>query len=91
MTDAIPLAPKLDHGAAAPLHALLLGHCGRPVHLDGTSVRGIGGLCAQVLLAAARRWEMDGQTWQIEASEAMQGDLRRLGLAREILKPETTI
>jgi chemotaxis protein CheX len=57
---AIALDPVLDLNAAAPLTAALRQHRGRPLRLDASAVRRLGGLCLQVLLAADRAWGEDG-------------------------------
>lgn len=85
MKACIVLAEKPDHGAAVDLAGALRSKLGQPVRLDGSRVRGIGGLGAQVLLAAVRRWRADGQPIDIATSEQMLGDLQRMGLADEIL------
>lgn len=89
MSDMIALDEKLDLGAAAALTETLTARLGAPVALDGSRVRGLGGLCAQVLLAAARRWRTDGQAFALHPSEPMMADLRRLGLAQEILHQDS--
>lgn len=85
MKACIVLAEKPDHGSAADLADALREHLGQPVRLDGTRVRGFGGIGAQVLLAAVRRWRADNQQIDIATSEQMLGDLQRMGLANEIL------
>ena len=85
MRDPIVLAEKPGSAAANALAAALRARLGQPVGLDGRHVRGRGGRCAQILLAAVRRWRADGQEIDILASEQMRGDLMRMGLADEIL------
>lgn len=84
MTAPVNLDEKLDHAAAAPLRADLLARAGADICLDGRAVRGLGGLCAQVLLAAARLWRANGQAFEIQTSDAMLADLQRLGIAQEL-------
>lgn len=59
MTAALTLPPVLDLNAAAPLKADLLALRGQDVTLDGAAVERLGGLCLQVLLAAAKTWAED--------------------------------
>ena len=84
MTQQIILAEKLDHAGLDGLHGQLHQALGQPVELDGRMVRIVGGLSAQLLLAAVRRWRSDGLDFDIQPSEPMRDDLRRLGLEDEI-------
>lgn len=89
MTEIMKLVEKLDRGAAPDLKQQLAARVGAPVEIDGTQVRIIGGLCAQVLTAAARKWAEDGQSFALRASEPMLADLERLGLQGDLIIQET--
>ena len=80
MTTPLELPEKLDHAACAQLLKDIRARLNQPLVLDGCRVRGIGGLCAQVLLAAARAWAEEGHDFELRASEPMAADLERLGL-----------
>ena len=60
MPDALILPDILDLKAAAPLKAELMARRGRDLVLDASGVQRLGGLCLQVLLSAARTWDVDG-------------------------------
>ena len=89
MSITVELAEKLDQAAAASLHAELTAQIGQPISIDGRKVRLVGGLAAQVLLAASRRWDADGIDFELLTSEPMQSDLLRLGLGDDLLTQET--
>jgi len=61
----ITLGDSLDMTAAGPLHKTLLAQRGRPVTLDASQVRRIGGQCLQVLLSAQATWAADAADFQI--------------------------
>ena len=72
--SSIVLADSLDMTAAAPLTASLLGLRGKPVTLDGSSVRRIGGQCLQVLLSAQATWAADGHAFEIVSASTEFAD-----------------
>ncbi|ADO42903.1 STAS domain-containing protein [Ketogulonicigenium vulgare] len=61
----IALPETIDRSAARALADHILQHRGGPVQLDAGAVTRIGGLGAEVLLAAQRQWQVDGQDLQI--------------------------
>jgi len=84
MTDAnfeiLALTPVLDLKAAAPLQAALLERRGHPLEIDAADVQRLGGLCLQVLLAAAATWRADGLSMRVgPRSEAFLDALRLFG------------
>lgn len=82
MSDEIILAPVLDLKAAAPLKEALDARRGAPLDLDASKVERVGGLCVQILIAAATAWGAAGQKLRvINASDAFRDDMRRLGAA----------
>ncbi|GHF48902.1 STAS domain-containing protein [Seohaeicola zhoushanensis] len=88
MTLRIDLGEKLDTAAVPALQAQLRQATGQPVQLEGGNLRLLGGLAAQMLLAAACRWERDGHRFEIHPSEALCDDLRRFGLDAVLLTQE---
>lgn len=87
MTIEIELAQKLDQAAVEQLMATLKSNAGQPVHLNASDTKGMGGLAAQVMLAASRKWRRDGVSFETSFSEAVEADLSRLGLLIEF-QPE---
>lgn len=85
MIETVLLPEKMDQTAAVDLYDTLTARIGQSMELDGRNVRGVGGLSAQVLLVAARKWKADGLDITFSCSDAMQTDLQRLGLEQEIL------
>ncbi len=78
----LALPEILDLKAAAPLAAGFLAVRGRPVHVDAAQVNWVGGLCLQVLLSAAKTWQLDEACFSLvnPSSEFIAG-LARLGIA----------
>lgn len=65
------LAERLDLTAAAPLaEAIRARRDGGPLRLDAGAVDHLGGLCLQVLLAAAADWRARGPGWTIAPRSA---------------------
>lgn len=80
MTIEISLPNVLDLRAATPLSSHLREHVGAPVALDAGQVERVGGLCLQVLIAAAAAWRDAGQQFHVvNASAAFRDDVRRMG------------
>ena len=78
----------LDLNAAGPLTAQLLGNRGAPLVVDGSAVERLGGLCLQVLLAARKTWEADGQSFElVSPSSALAEALVAFG-AESLVKPQ---
>jgi len=83
MTDqTLTLGDSLDMTAAGPLQKELLSRRGKPVTLDASQVRRVGGQCLQVLLAAQTTWAADGADFQIiEPSNEFSDGLALMGAA----------
>ena len=83
MTVATILLPSiLDLKAAGPLKVEIQSHAGSALDLDASKVERIGGLCLQVLLAAAEVWRTAGLAFRLVSSgEAVCNDARLLGAA----------
>jgi chemotaxis protein CheX len=78
----LELPEVLDLRAAAPLASEFLALRGRPVSVDASGVRRIGGQCLQVLLSAAVTWETDGHSFGFAAmSGAFEEGLAQLGVS----------
>ena len=56
----VRLPEIIDVEAATALAGDLLAHSGRPLTLDASDVRRLGGLGLQVLLSARKTWAEDG-------------------------------
>lgn len=84
MNRLVALPERLDHDAARDLHAELAIHRGFNLVIDGSSVRVVGALAAQVLVAAARDWGVQNTTLSVATSIAMKSDLERLGVLDEL-------
>lgn len=70
-SNAYTLSAVLDLGQAPALRNDLLARRGSPLTLDASGVERLGGLCLQVLMAARRTWDSDGQALAIaSASDA---------------------
>ena len=78
---ALPLPENLDLPAARPLAKALLERRGKPIVLDGSSVRQLGAQCVQVLLSAKRTWSADRVPLSvINCAPRMIEDLQILGI-----------
>ena len=90
MTARITLAPRLDLPAATPLAEALKAHAGTDVDIDAGAVTHLGGLCLQVLIAAAAAWREAGHALTFSArSEDFTEALSVFGLTHEALVSET--
>jgi chemotaxis protein CheX len=79
--NSLSLPEVLDTSAAPALADSLRSVRGAPIELDGGEVRRLGGLCAQVLLSAAKSWEADGVKLTVKnPSSEMTEALRLMGL-----------
>lgn len=82
MTAPLSLAPRLDLPAANPLAEAIRARTGQALDLDAGNVAHLGGLCLQVLLAAAASWRAAGQPLRISPrSQAFEEALAMFGLA----------
>ena len=59
----LSLAPVLDLNEATALHQQLMGLKGNPLVIDASAVERVGALCTQVLMAGAKSWEEEGQSF----------------------------
>jgi chemotaxis protein CheX len=76
----IELSSILDFKAAGPLKADIRSHAGGELELDASKVERLGGLCLQVLVAAAAAWRAASQNFKlINVGEAFRKDARLLG------------
>ncbi len=89
----LKLAAVLDLNEASNLKANILAMRGAPLTIDASGVERLGAQCAQVLLAAAKAWEVDKHPFSFgKASEAFLKTLQLIGvnidhlLAKEIRK-----
>jgi len=78
--EILALAPVLDLKAAEPLKVALMERRGHPLEIDAADVQRLGGLCLQLLLAAAATWRADGLSMRVgPRSEAFLDALRLFG------------
>lgn len=76
----ITLPPVLDFKAACSLKADIQAHAGAPLDLDVSKVERVGGLCLQVVLAAAEAWKVAGLPFQlVHANDTVRNDVRLMG------------
>ncbi|MFT3722242.1 MAG: STAS domain-containing protein [Hyphomonadaceae bacterium] len=76
----IELSSTLDLKAAGPLKADIQSHAGGELELDASRVERLGGLCLQVIVAAAATWRAANQNFRlINVGEAFRKDARLLG------------
>lgn len=61
MSAPLPLANRLDLPAARPLAEAISARSGEDLEIDASTVAHLGGLCLQVLLAAAASWRSAGR------------------------------
>jgi chemotaxis protein CheX len=66
----VTLDRRLDLTAAGPLRARFLALRGKAVRVDAGEVALLGGLCLQILLAAAAAWRDDGRPLRIAPRSA---------------------
>lgn len=83
----LKLPRRLDLTAARGLRADLLALSGHPLRLDAADVTHLGGLCLQLLLAAANHWRLSDQPLAIEPrSTAFDAALMAFGIDRSDLE-----
>lgn len=79
----LTLAESLDMNAAAPLLQALKDKRGKPLSVDASQVRRLGGQCLQVLLSAQATWAADGQPFEIaEASPEFTDGIALMGASQ---------
>jgi anti-anti-sigma regulatory factor len=76
----------LDSSAAATIKEMLLARRGNALVVDASQVRRVGVQPLQVLVAAARTWQSDGQGYRLEnPSPEFLETIALVGLPREDL------
>ena len=81
----------LDLRTAAPLKAELQAHAAAPLDLDAAHVERVGGICTQLLIAAAAAWRGADLSFRVlNASVAFREDLARMGAADLVLGSEAS-
>lgn len=81
----------LDSSAAAAIKEMLLARRGNAIVIDASQVRRVGVQSLQVLVAAARTWQGDGQSYRLESpSSEFLETIALVGLPREDLLLEGT-
>jgi chemotaxis protein CheX len=83
MSNTIQLPDSLDMTAAGPLVQSLKDQRGKPLALNASQVRRLGGQCLQVLLSAQSTWAADGQSFEIiEATPEFTDALALMGASQ---------
>ena len=84
--SAFLLPDCMDSAAAVDLCERLLSARGKAISIDASQVRRVGAQSLQVLISAARTWQMDGHAFEItEPSSELLDTIALAGLAREEL------
>lgn len=78
-TAVLTLPAVLDVTAAGALRDDLIARRGADLDIDASAVTRFGGLCLQVLLAAAAAWRDDGRILTLAGSDAFLRSLRLFG------------
>ena len=77
----LALPSRLDSSAAASLLNALLARRGQPLQLDASRVELVGALALEVVIAAGRQWDSDGQPlWIKGPSDRFTSACDALGL-----------
>ena len=75
------LAPVLDLNEASALHGKLMGLRGSALVIDASAVERVGALCIQVLMAGAKSWEEDKQSFTFaKVSDAFTKTTQLIGV-----------
>lgn len=90
-SNILKLPEILDLNAATGVHEKLVGLKGNSVEIDASDVRKSGAQCIQVLMAAKKTWDADGQTIVVGAmSQTFENTLKLLGISGEELPLKET-
>lgn len=89
MPQTLILPDKLDTAAAPLLLSELLAARGEALTLDAVNCRGVGAICAQILLSAQVAWRGDGFDFALQGHSGISNDLTLLGLADLAAERET--
>ncbi|WP_438750215.1 STAS domain-containing protein [Pararhizobium sp. O133] len=77
----LSLAPILDLNEANALHGKLAGLRGNALVIDASAVERVGALCVQVLMAGAKSWEEDKQSFTFaKVSDAFTKTTQLIGV-----------
>ncbi len=77
----LSLAPVLDLNEANALHTKLMGLRGNTLVIDASGVERVGALCVQVLMAGAKSWEEDKQSFTFaKVSDAFTKTTQLIGV-----------
>ncbi|WP_275788801.1 STAS domain-containing protein [Pararhizobium gei] len=77
----LSLAPVLDLNEATTLHGKLMGLRGSNIVVDASAVERVGALCIQVLMAGAKSWEEDKQSFTFsKVSDAFTKTTQLIGV-----------
>jgi chemotaxis protein CheX len=83
----ISLAAVLDLNEASTLRTSLIGLRGYDVVVDASRVERVGGLCAQVIMSAAKTWDEDRMSFSFSRmSDAFQRTMQLIGVDMDHLR-----
>jgi len=84
--DCLMLPDCLDSSAASAIKEMLLARRGTAIVIDASEVRRVGAQSLQVLIAAARTWQADQQSYRMtSASAELLETIALIGLPHEDL------
>jgi anti-anti-sigma regulatory factor len=84
--ECLMLPDCLDSSAASSIKEMLLAHRGNAIVVDASQVRRVGAQSLQVLVAAARTWQADQQSYRVTgASAELLETMALIGLPHEDL------
>ncbi|MEW7007098.1 STAS domain-containing protein [Lentilitoribacter sp. EG35] len=90
-SNILKLPENLDLNAASSMHEQLISLKGSSVEIDASDVRKSGAQCIQVLMAAKKTWDVEGNSIAVGAmSENFENTLKLLGISGDELPLKET-
>jgi anti-anti-sigma regulatory factor len=88
-SECLMLPDCLDASAAAELKEMLQARRGSTLVIDASQVRRVGVQSLQILVASARTWQSDGQSYRVtNSSSELLDAITLIGLPHEELRLE---
>ena len=89
VSECLMLPDCLDASAAFELKEMLQARRGSTLVIDASQVRRVGAQSLQILVASARTWEADGQSYRVtNSSSELLDAITLIGLPHEELRLE---